>query len=1472
MKMKEKGFRKRFAGLVLAGVMILSSAVPANAQVAVGEAAGQNAVARAAQYEQITSGSATDRSTQLPMSGDRAVITVEVISSDGSFRTSVVDGDKYITTTTDGQSWYSKADGSPISHENGTAGGNVIQGHIYEVRYTKNASNYTIEYYDVSTNASLHTYRANNTNINGATVSVYAKAVAGTYRVYNCSAEDAGFSVGDVSAAVQMYDHGRDRTRRVLAPDNTVPAGYDVNPATQGNAKDGAYDKYFLKDALQEVKITIDGDNLDYVLQNAASKESALAKSVTIGDATVQNVGLKTKGNFTMNRTMESTSDRFSFTINFGKYVKKKYEYSETQNFFGCRKISFNNFYFDKTMMKEYNAFRLLTEMGLPTPQYGLAKLYINNEFYGVYFMLEAMDPSILEQYYNTSSKNLSSYLTKPSYYSPRCYTWDFDGCISADGEITWDALVKNGYIIENKDGTYSYGSDTGIQYYTGLWENDMETFQDVVKDLPTVFTWLYRLTMLSNGKDFQDNDIDVNSAKYLELLGKVMDVDETVKYFATHSFLVQMDNLFTWRQNYGLYVNQGGQSVIVPWDYDLAWGYEIDPADGEAVANWNVDKLYNKVAQEVYYYTDDLSKYYAGSPENGYLDMWWENSGSGYPLFNVIYQNKSLMEKFHTYMKDCSKIADLGGTTSAGNYYEAGRFGATIDSLYDKVVAAASEPLADNVYYLQYDQPNDVKRGLKGLKQMIALRSVGVWLQINKINAKVTGYGYETGSLGNDATSAKYTTSGNNIAVVDDSTGIFTIANYAESEVGPKLSAKKLEASSEEYKAVETSLKGMAEAEYASKQLTVYALSDTKKATSDYKVYLPVSSKDAVIYSYSNDGTMKQLVATTYDNCTKMVTVSELSSFAVLEETYKADFNVDDEVESIDIYYTQNYDKASEKNVTSAIARNSDTGISDLSGEGQINFKVNLKDGYKISSVSVDKNYKDNYKNIKTPAETEGPGVYRITKITGDLAVTVKTVQATEFEAVFKTDDGVESIDVYHTSVYGEQPDDLNVQTTIVRNSKTGAADMTGDGQVNFKVNLKDGYMVKSITISGGYYKNVKLPAETDAENVYRVTKILGDVKIKVETQEYTDKYVASFVKDDGVASVDIYYKQDYSAASETNVTEAYARNSATGELDTSGAGQVNFKVNLKAGYKIKSVTADTNYNNLKGKEDTGVENIYRVTKITGNVKITIVTEKDNSTASVEISGCTVTLGQNSYVYDGSAKRPAVTVKNGSTVLKQGTDYSFSYSNNVNAGKAQVTITAKGSNYKGTKKVTFTITKAPNSITVPKTTIVLNASGTAQKVSLGASAKAGTLKYTSSNSKVTAKGQVTLPKNFSGSVKITIQTSDNSNYSSAKKEVTIKVPAAVSLKSVKNKAKGKALVKWKKVSGVTGYQIQYASKANFKNGKKVKVAGAAKDNNTLSKLGKKKTYYVRIRTYLTEGGKTYYGKWSGSKNVVIKK
>ena len=80
-------------------------------------------------------------------------------------------------------------------------------------------------------------------------------------------------------------------------------------------------------------------------------------------------------------------------------------------------------------------------------------------------------------------------------------------------------------------------------------------------------------------------------------------------------------------------------------------------------------------------------------------------------------------------------------------------------------------------------------------------------------------------------------------------------------------------------------------------------------------------------------------------------------------------------------------------ENAAFVIARDSDTGEVDISGNGQANFSVVINPGYKFDGLEVTEGT-ENYKNLKTVSETDNVFTYRITKITGDITVSVKATK----------------------------------------------------------------------------------------------------------------------------------------------------------------------------------------------------------------------------------------------------------------------------------------------------------------------------------------------------------------------------------------------------------------------------------------------------------------------------------------------
>ena len=107
-----------------------------------------------------------------------------------------------------------------------------------------------------------------------------------------------------------------------------------------------------------------------------------------------------------------------------------------------------------------------------------------------------------------------------------------------------------------------------------------------------------------------------------------------------------------------------------------------------------------------------------------------------------------------------------------------------------------------------------------------------------------------------------------------------------------------------------------------------------------------------------------------------------------------------------------------------------------------------------------------------------------------------------------------------------------------------------------------------------------------------------------------------------------------------------------------------------------------------------TGTESEWRNISIAnGNDPIDKATIQYNwvDNTKEKLSSCTISLPTATQYFRGTRIRPVVTIKDGTKVLKSGTDYTVSYTNNLSVGKATVTITGKG-DYKGTVTKNFNI------------------------------------------------------------------------------------------------------------------------------------------------------------------------------------
>ena len=155
------------------------------------------------------------------------------------------------------------------------------------------------------------------------------------------------------------------------------------------------------------------------------------------------------------------------------------------------------------------------------------------------------------------------------------------------------------------------------------------------------------------------------------------------------------------------------------------------------------------------------------------------------------------------------------------------------------------------------------------------------------------------------------------------------------------------------------------------------------------------------------------------------------------------------------------------------------------------------------------------------------------------------------------------------------------------------------------------------------------------------------------------------------------------------------------------------------------------------------------------------------------------ISLSKGTFTFNGKEQLPSVKISYNHFNLVEGKDYTLSYTDNINAGTAKVTITGIG-NIEGTAARTFTIIRASQSITLKSGSSSLAVGGTMPLTVTGAK---GEKTFKSSNTAVmavdTSTGKVTARK--VGTASITVTSAATANYNQATAKISIKVvPASI--------------------------------------------------------------------------------------------
>ena len=264
--------------------------------------------------------------------------------------------------------------------------------------------------------------------------------------------------------------------------------------------------------------------------QLANPKEKTKYKaSAVIDEEEIKDVAFSTKGNSSLYFVADAGLDKFSYGIDFGKYVKG-------QTFHGLDKLNLQNNCSDATAMKEHMAYRLFGKMGVSSPLVSYVWLTVNGEDQGLYTALEGVENSFLDR----------TAAGEGTIYKPE----------DRDMALTDDEMER---IIHGESAAHNSGGGADLVYR----DDREESYPDIFENAETP-------------DDAQTRKRVIRALKALserEEPDAYLDTEEILRYFAVHNILVAYDSYTgPMLHNYCLYERDGRLSML-PWDYDIAFG-----------------------------------------------------------------------------------------------------------------------------------------------------------------------------------------------------------------------------------------------------------------------------------------------------------------------------------------------------------------------------------------------------------------------------------------------------------------------------------------------------------------------------------------------------------------------------------------------------------------------------------------------------------------------------------------------------------------------------------------------------------------------------------------------------------------------------------------------------------------------------------------------------------------------------------
>lgn len=424
--------------------------------------------------------------------------------------------------------------------------------------------------------------------------------------------------------------------------------------------------KLFDTSYVHTINVEIADDDWEDLKANPTQKTKYQA-DITIDGETINDVSFSTKGNTSLSSvSSDSDSDRYSFKVNFGKYV-------ENQTYYGLNKLNLNNIYADATYMKDYISYKIFDEAGVDSPLVSYVDIQINGEEFGLYLAIEDISESYLNrtndgegELYKPETSSLANMGGGKGNMQPPSDMKMPDGMERSNDMQTPDNAdssegTERPNDMQAPDNADSSGNmerpnDMKMPGGNGFPNGDM--FSDdngaslkYTDDEVSSYSDIFDNTITNSDEDDWNKVIAALKSLSEDDAESAVDTDEVIRYFAAHNFVLNYDSYTgNMLHNYYLYENDGKLSLL-PWDYNLAFG--TFSGGGEMGNGENATALINTGIDSPLSGADEADR----------------------PFWKFIASDEDYLEQYH-------KVYD----ELISSFFESGRFESELERVYNMI------------------------------------------------------------------------------------------------------------------------------------------------------------------------------------------------------------------------------------------------------------------------------------------------------------------------------------------------------------------------------------------------------------------------------------------------------------------------------------------------------------------------------------------------------------------------------------------------------------------------------------------------------------------------------------------------------------------------------------------------------------------------------------------------------------------